>query len=54
MTTTFTTVGKPVARKDGPEKVTGAAEFTVDVTLPGMLWGRALRSPFPIRSYCEY
>ena len=47
MTTTFTTVGKPVARKDGPEKVTGAAEYTVDVTLPGMLWGRALRSPFP-------
>lgn len=33
-------------RKDGLEKVTGAAEYTVDVVLPGMLTGRMLRSPY--------
>ena len=47
MTTTYREVGKSTARKDGPEKVTGGAEYTVDVTLPGMLWGKALRSPYP-------
>jgi len=38
-------IGKPVARIDGRAKVTGAARFTVDVKLPGMLYGRLLRSP---------
>ncbi len=47
MTTTYRELGKSAARKDGPEKVTGGAEYTVDVALPGMLWGRALRSPYP-------
>ena len=28
-------------------KVTGATRFTVDISLPGMLYGRILRSPFP-------
>jgi CO/xanthine dehydrogenase Mo-binding subunit len=27
--------------------VTGAVQYTADVTLPGTLWGRALRSPLP-------
>jgi CO/xanthine dehydrogenase Mo-binding subunit len=30
---------------EGPEKVTGRAQYTADVTLPGSLWGRVLRSP---------
>ena len=30
-------IGKPVPRIDGRAKVTGAARFTVDVKLPGML-----------------
>lgn len=40
-------VGKSVARKDGPTKVLGRAEYTVDVSLPGMLCGKVLRSPYP-------
>ena len=40
-------IGKPVARSAGRAKVTGAARFTVDVKLPGMLHGRLLRSPHP-------
>jgi 4-hydroxybenzoyl-CoA reductase subunit alpha len=40
-------VGKPLPRVDGYAKVTGQAEFTVDVQLPGMLHGKILRSPHP-------
>jgi xanthine dehydrogenase YagR molybdenum-binding subunit len=40
-------IGKSVARHDARAKVTGAARFTVDVVLPGMLYGRILRSPLP-------
>jgi xanthine dehydrogenase YagR molybdenum-binding subunit len=40
-------IGKPVPRLNGREKVTGAARFTVDVKLPGMLHARLLRSPHP-------
>jgi xanthine dehydrogenase YagR molybdenum-binding subunit len=32
-------------RVDGPLKVSGAAHYTYDVRLPGMLYGRVLRSP---------
>ena len=46
MTTTYTTLGKPVTRADGPEKVSGAAQYALDTQLPGMLWGKALRSPY--------
>ena len=38
-------VGKPTPRIEGGEKVTGGAVYTVDVTLPGILWGKVLRSP---------
>ena len=38
-------VGKPTPRIEGEQKVTGQAVYTADVTLPGMLWGRILRSP---------
>ena len=40
-------IGKSVPRINGRAKVTGAARFTVDVKLPGMLYGRLLRSPHP-------
>ena len=40
-------IGKPVPRINGRAKVTGAARYTVDVKLPGMLHGRLLRSPHP-------
>ena len=32
-------IGKSVPRKDGAEKATGSALYTVDMVLPGMLWG---------------
>jgi len=38
-------VGRKVARLDGPERVSGRAVYTADVQLPGMLWGKVLRSP---------
>jgi xanthine dehydrogenase YagR molybdenum-binding subunit len=40
-------VGKPTPRLDGRLKVTGAARYTGDVRLPGMLHARVLRSPHP-------
>jgi len=44
---TFFTVGTPSGRVDGIEKVTGQAKYTGDISLPGLLEGRVLRSPFP-------
>jgi len=38
-------VGKSKIRKDGPDKVTGRAVYTGDMTLPGMLFGKILTSP---------
>lgn len=38
-------VGKRILRKDGPDKVTGKAIYTVDIQLKGQLVGRILRSP---------
>ena len=32
---------------DGIEKVTGRAQYTFDITRPGMLYGKILRSPHP-------
>jgi CO/xanthine dehydrogenase Mo-binding subunit len=37
----------PVIALDGLDKVTGAARYTFDVTLPGMLHAKVLRSPHP-------
>ena len=39
-------VGAPLGRIEGPEKVGGKTLYTADVKLPGMLWGRCLRSPY--------
>src|ERR1051325_5524564 len=35
-----------IERVDGPAKVTGAAKYTYDVRVPGMLYGRILMSPY--------
>ncbi len=43
----YSTIGQPVGRVEGPAKVTGEAQFTADVILPGMIWGKVLRSPLP-------
>src|SRR3990167_2540036 len=40
-------IGNPTPRVEGEAKVTGKAKYAVDVTLPGMLWGKCLRSPIP-------
>ncbi len=40
-------IGQNVPRADGKDKVTGAAVYTGDMKLPGMLYGKALRSPLP-------
>ena len=47
MTTSARAIGQPVVRGEGPDKVTGKSVYAADVSLPGMLWGKALRSPFP-------
>src|ERR671937_306657 len=38
---------EPEYRVEGPLKVTGAARYTADVRLPGMLWLAYTRSPRP-------
>jgi len=43
----LTTVGQPVPRVEGIEKVTGRAIYTYDVRQPGQLYARVLRSPHP-------
>jgi CO/xanthine dehydrogenase Mo-binding subunit len=46
MAATFSTVGESVQRIGLAGKVTGASEYTADLKLPGMLYGRVLRSPY--------
>jgi len=38
-------VGNPTPRVEGELKVSGEAQYAVDISLPGMLWGKLLRSP---------
>jgi CO/xanthine dehydrogenase Mo-binding subunit len=40
-------VGRSVARVDGVDKVTGQAKFVGDISVPGMLYGKILRSVYP-------
>ena len=40
-------IGKNTIRPDGADKVTGRAEYAADTTMPGMIWGKVLRSPHP-------
>ena len=47
MPTAYAVIGKPVASQDGPEKVSGKTIYPADIDLPGMLWGKVLRSPLP-------
>ncbi|MGZ8209907.1 MAG: xanthine dehydrogenase family protein molybdopterin-binding subunit [Burkholderiales bacterium] len=43
----LTIVGKRHPKIDGWERVSGRAQYTSDVYLPGMLYARVLRSPHP-------
>src|SRR5438045_2234128 len=40
-------IGQRTIRPDGMDKVTGRAQFAADTTMPGMIWGKVLRSPHP-------
>ena len=39
----FNLIGTPIPRTDIPEKVNGAAQFAMDIQLPGMLYGMVER-----------
>ena len=41
----FKVIGTRPIRHDGEDKVTGRAVYGADVQLPGMLYGKVLRSP---------
>ncbi|MBI3075765.1 MAG: molybdopterin-dependent oxidoreductase [Deltaproteobacteria bacterium] len=43
----FSVIGKPFPRIDAKAKAMGDAKYTADMRLPGMLYGKVLRSPFP-------
>ena len=43
----LTTVGHSTPRVDAVDRCSGKAKYTGDVTMPGMLYGRVLRSPHP-------
>ena len=43
----FNVVGTSPIRHDGMDKVTGRAQYGIDTDLPGMLFGKILRSPHP-------
>ena len=45
--TPLKTVGHGTHRVDALQRVTGAAKYTSDIHLPGMLYARVLRSPHP-------
>jgi CO/xanthine dehydrogenase Mo-binding subunit len=40
-------IGQPVPRIDNTGKVTGESRYTSDILLPGTLWAKTLRSPYP-------
>ena len=41
----FALMGKPLLRRDAREKVTGKAQYSADIRLPGMLYAKILRPP---------
>ena len=43
----FSVIGKSIAMVDAAGKTTGAGKYTDDFSLPGMLIGRILHSPYP-------
>ena len=41
----YSVIGSRPIRHDGTDKVTGRAQYGADISLPGMLFGKVLRSP---------
>ncbi len=47
LVTEYSYAGKSILQVDAQEKVTGGAVFSSNVKLPGMLFGKTKRSPYP-------
>jgi 4-hydroxybenzoyl-CoA reductase subunit alpha len=47
MSNDFSIIGKATAMIDAAEKTTGAGKYTDDLSVPGMLVGKILHSPYP-------
>ena len=47
MTNDFSIIGKSTAMVDAAAKTTGSGKYTDDLSVPGMLVGKILHSPFP-------
>ncbi len=45
--TDYSIIGKPTAMVDAAAKTTGSGKYTDDLTVPGMLVGKILHSPYP-------
>src|SRR6516225_5726700 len=43
----FSIVGRRIAMVDAAVKTTGAGRYADDLSLPGMLYGKILHSPYP-------
>lgn len=43
----YSVIGKRIPRVDAKAKVTGEAKYAADFEMPGMLWCKILRSPYP-------
>ena len=43
----YSVIGKRIPRVDAKAKVTGQAKYAADFEMPGMLWCKILRSPYP-------
>ena len=43
----YRVIGQPVPKTEFQGKVMGSARYGADVDLPGLLWAKALRSPYP-------
>src|SRR5437588_12349314 len=42
----LSSVGRSAPHIEGRAKVTGESKYAADINLPGMIWGKCLRSPF--------
>src|SRR5437588_6290198 len=47
MSSDFSIIGKPTAMVDAAAKTTGVGKYTDDLSVPGMLVGKILHSPYP-------
>ncbi len=45
--TAYSVIGTRVASEGGHDKVSGQTLYPADIALPGMTWGKVLRSPLP-------